>query len=114
MGGIFAGNTITKYLESDDKTYLKQYQKKWQDKFGKEFEKQRLARKILERVDNKTIDAVFDTITPEITDEISNKDDFDFHATSIVKLLGMRKSLNAAQNIMGAEIKRLLNYSSTR
>ena len=114
MGGFFAGNAITKYLESNEYSQLQQYQKNWRNRFGKEFEKQRLARKILERVDNKTIDAVFDTITPEITDEISNKDDFDFHATSIVKLLGMRKSLNAAQNIMGAEIKRLLNYSSTR
>ena len=114
MGGIFAGNAITKYLDSNDHTHLKQYQKNWHDKFGKEFEKQRLARKILERVDNKTIDTIFDTITPEITDEISNKDDFDFHTTAIVKLLGMRKSLNAAQNIMSAEIKRILNYSSTR
>ena len=114
MGGIFAGTAISKYLESDDQTQLKQYQKNWHDKFGKEFEKQRLARKILERVDNKTIDTIFNTITPEITDEISNKDDFDFHTTAIVKLLGMRKSLNAAQNIMSAEIKRILNYSSAR
>ena len=114
MGGIFAGNAITKYLESADQVQLKQYQKNWHDKFGKEFEKQRLARKILERVDNKTIDTIFNTITPEITDEISNKDDFDFHTTAIVKLLGMRKSLNAAQNIMSAEIKRILNYSSAR
>ena len=114
MGGIFAGNAITKYLESDDKAQLKQYQRNWHDKFGKEFEKQRLARKILERIDNKTIDSIFDTITPEITDEISNKDDFDFHASSIVKLLGMRKSLNAAQNIISAEIKHILNYSTTR
>ena len=114
MGGIFAGNAITKYLESADQVQLKQYQKNWHDKFGKEFEKQRLARKILERVDNKTIDTIFNTITPEITDEISNKDDFDFHTSAIVKLLGMRKSLNAAQNIMSAEIKRILNYSSAR
>ena len=114
MGGIFAGNAITKYLDSNDHTHLKQYQKNWHDKFGKEFEKQRLARKILERVDNKTINTIFNTITPEITDEISNKDDFDFHASSIVKLLGMRKSLNAAQNIISAEIKHILNYSTTR
>tara|TARA_Y100000590_G_C15673128_1_gene996996 strand:- start:725 stop:1879 length:1155 start_codon:yes stop_codon:yes gene_type:complete len=114
MGGIFAGNAITKYLESNDKEQLKQYQKNWYDRFGKEFEKQRLARKILERIDNKTIDSIFDTITPEITNEISNKDDFDFHASSIVKLLGMRKSLNAAQNIISAEIKHILNYSATR
>ena len=114
LGGLFAGNAIAEYLESNERSQLKKYQKNWRDKFGREFEKQSLARKILERVDNKTIDVVFDSITPEITNEISNKDDFDFHATSIVKLLGMRKSLNAAQNIMSAEIKRLLNYSTTR
>ena len=115
MAGILAGNAITKYLETNEYSQLKQYQKLWHDKFGKEFEKQRLARKILEKVDNKTVDMIFDTITPEITSEISNKDDFDFHATSIVKLLGMRTSLSAAQNIMSAEIKRLLaSYSHTK
>ena len=115
MGGLLAGNAITKYLETNEHSQLQQYQKFWHDKFGKEFEKQRLARKILEKVDNKTVDMVFDTITPEITSEISSKDDFDFHATSIVKLLGMRKSLSAAQNIMSAEIKRMLtSYSHTK
>ena len=115
MGGLLAGNAITKYLETNEHSQLQQYQKFWHDKFGKEFEKQRLARKILERVDNKTIDMIFDTITPEIISEISNKDDFDFHATSVVKLLGIRKSLSAAQNIMSAEIKRLLtSYSHTK
>ena len=115
MGGFLAGNAITKYLETNKHADLLQYQKFWHDKFGKEFEKQRLARKILEKVDNKTIDMIFDTITPEIISEISNKDDFDFHAISIVKLLGIRKSLSAAQNIMSAEIKRVLtSYSHTK
>ena len=115
MGGFLAGNAITKYLETNEHSDLLQYQKFWHDKFGKEFEKQRLARKILEKVDNKTIDMIFDTITPENISEISNKDDFDFHAISIVKLLGMRKSLSAAQNIMSAEIKRMLtSYSHTK
>ena len=112
MGGIFAGNAITKYLEKNEYSQLQQYQKSWHGKFGKEFEQQSLARKILQRVDNKTIDMVFDTITPETIHEISNKDDFDFHAISIVKLLGMRKSLKAAQNIMSAEIKHLLSNAS--
>ena len=115
MGGLVAGNAITEYLETDQYSKLLQYQKIWHDKFGKEFEKQRIARKILEKVNNKTIDMVFDAITPEIISDISNKDDFDFHATSIVKLLGMRKSLSAAQSIMSGEIKRLLmNYSHTK
>jgi hypothetical protein len=77
--------------------------------FGKEFEKQLLARKILSRVNNETIDKLFDMVTPDILSDISSKDDFDFHTASIVKLLGLRKSLSTAQNIMGAEIKRLLS-----
>jgi len=112
MGGILAGNAITKYLETNEYLQLQQYQRFWYDKFGKEFEKQRKARKILEKVDNKIIDMIFDRITPEIVSEISSKDDFDFHATSIVKLLGVRTSLSAAQNIMSAEIKRMLTSHS--
>ena len=109
MGGIMAGNAITKYLETNDLSQLQQYQKSWHNKFGKEFEKQLLARKILSRVNNETIDKLFDMVTPDILSDISSKDDFDFHAASIVKLLGLRKSLSTAQNIMGAEIKRLLS-----
>ncbi len=108
MGGIIAGNAITKYFETGMVSELEKYQKSWHKKFGKEFEKQRLARKILERIDNNVIDKIFDAITPKILSEISDKDDFDFHAISIVKLLGMQKSLNVTQNIMRAEIKRLL------
>ena len=108
MGGIMAGNAIAKYLETNDNSQLAQYQESWYSKFGKEFEKQQLARKVLQKIDNKTVDKIFDMITPEILSEISNKDDFDFHTASIIKLLGVRKSLSAAQNLVGSEIKRLL------
>ena len=108
MGGIMAGNAIAKYLETNDHFQLVRYQESWYSKFGKEFEKQQLARKILQKIDNKTVDKIFDMITPEILSEISSKDDFDFHTASIIKLLGVRKSLAAAQNLMGSEIKRLL------
>ena len=108
MGGIMAGNAIAKYLETNDNSQLAQYQESWYSKFGKEFEKQQLARKVLQKIDNKTVDKIFDMITPEILSEISNKDDFDFHTASIIKLLGVRKSLLAAQNLVGSEIKRLL------
>ena len=108
IGGIMAGQAVAKYLDTDKLFYLQQYKKSWDDKFGKEFEKQRISRKILERIDNKTIDSLFDTITPEMVDEISDKDDFDFHTSSIVKLLGIRKSLSTAQNIMSSELRRLL------
>jgi digeranylgeranylglycerophospholipid reductase len=109
MGGILAGEAISKFLESGNKKDLKEYQKRWNDKFGKEFEKQLLARKILERLDNETIDKLFNSITPEVLNEISAKDDFDFHTSSIIKLLGLKGSFKAAQIIMTGEMKNLLS-----
>jgi geranylgeranyl reductase family protein len=109
MGGIYAGQAISKFLETDDKIELEQYQKKWIERFGKEFEKQSLARKILERIDNKTINKLFESITPEIIKEISEKDDFDFHTSSIIKLLGIKGSIKTAQALLGGELKKLLS-----
>lgn len=109
MGGILSGRAISKFLDSEKLSVLEEYQKNWKEKFGKEFEKQLLARKILERIDNKTIDKLFETITPEIVKDISEKDDFDFHTGSLVKLLGLRKSLKVAQTILGGEIKNILS-----
>jgi len=109
MGGIFAGRAISKYLKSENKNDLDEYQKLWMKKFGKEFEKQLLARKILERLDNDAINKLFDSVTPEILKEISNKDDFDFHTSSIIKLLGVKGSFKAAQIILSNEMKNLLS-----
>ncbi|MFB5623553.1 MAG: NAD(P)/FAD-dependent oxidoreductase [Nitrosopumilus sp.] len=108
MGGIYAGQAISEFLKTNNRENLEEYQKKWTARFGKEFEKQVLARKILERIDNNTINKLFETITPEIINEISEKDDFDFHTGSIIKLLGLRGSIKTAQTLIGGEIKKLL------
>jgi len=109
MGGIYAGQAISKFLETDDEIKLEQYQKKWMERFGNEFEKQSFVRKILERIDNKTINKLFESITPEIIKEISEKDDFDFHTSSIIKLLGIKGSIKTTQALLEGELKKLLS-----
>ena len=108
MGGIYAGQAISKFLKTGDKKELEEYQKRWNKKFGKEFGKQVMARKVLERIDNKTISRLFASITPEILEEISEKDDFDFHTSSIMKLLGIKTSIKAAQTLIEGELKKIL------
>ena len=108
MGGVFAGQAISKFLKTNEMSHLQEYQKRWTERFGKEFDKQLLARKILERLDNQTINKLFESITPEITNEISEKDDFDFHTSSIIKLLGMKGSLKTAQTLISGEFKKIL------
>jgi geranylgeranyl reductase family protein len=109
VGGILAGRAISKFLQSGNSKDLEQYQKSWMEKFGKEFERQLFARRMLERLDNKTIDNLFSHITPDIMQEISESDDFDFHTSAIVKMLGLKGSLKVAQTVFGAEIKKLLS-----
>ena len=109
MGGIIAGNSIAKFLRTKKVSDLEEYQKIWTKKFGKEFEKQKIARTLLQRLDNNSIDKLFGQITPEIIKEISENDDFDFHTSSIVKMLGLKNSMSVAQTIIGGEIKKLLH-----
>ena len=109
MGGVFAGQAISKFLKTNEISHLQEYQKRWTERFGKEFDKQLLARKILERLDNQTINKLFESITPEIINEISEKDYFDFHTSSIIKLLGIKGSLKTAQTLISGEFKKILN-----
>ncbi|MGQ0771235.1 MAG: NAD(P)/FAD-dependent oxidoreductase [Nitrososphaerota archaeon] len=108
IGGIFAGKAISEFLETRKTDDLENYQKSWSEKFGKEFERQLFARKMLDRLDNKTIDKLFGAITPEMMEDVSN-DDFDFHTSAIVKMLGLKGSLKVAQTIFGSEIRKLLS-----
>ncbi len=108
MGGLLAGRAISKFLKSNNESDLEEYPKQWKKQFGDEFEKQIWARKLLERIDNSTINKLFDLVTPEIIKEISEKEDFDFHTSSIVKLLGIKGSVKTAQAIIGSELKKIL------
>jgi geranylgeranyl reductase family protein len=110
MAGIMAGKVVALTLKTNDSTKLINYEKIWRDKFGSEFEKQNMARKILSRIDNQTINKLFDSITPEIIKEISTKEDFDFHTSSIIKLLGIKGSFNAAQLLITGELKKLITH----
>jgi len=107
MGGVYAGQAISKFLKTNNRKDLDEYQKKWMGRFGSEFERQTLTRRILERIDNSTVNKLFESITPEIIDEISEKGDFDFHTSSIIRLLGIRNSIKTVQTLIGGELKKL-------
>ncbi|MDX1441825.1 MAG: NAD(P)/FAD-dependent oxidoreductase [Nitrosopumilaceae archaeon] len=109
MGGILAGKAISKFLRSSNPKDLEEYQIQWTKQFGDEFEKQLWARKILEKFDNDTINKLFGLVTQDILKEISEKEDFDFHTGSIIKLLGIKGSVKTAQTLISSQLKKILS-----
>ena len=108
LGGVLAGKFISRFLETGKETELQKYQQEWTAKFGREFQQMLLARSLLERLDNKSIDDLFDSITPIVLNEISKEGHFDFHTTSVAKILGIKGSMKAVQAILGNELRRFL------
>ena len=104
MGGMLAGRAISKFLSTGNRSDLEEYQKRWKAKFGKEFEVQLLARRISEKIDNKTINQLCRSITPEAAKKMEN-DNFDFHAGSLARLLGVKGTIRVVQSVIGEKLK---------
>ena len=114
MGGVLAGRAISEHLGEgsggahDVGVIGDSYRAAWHKRFGAEFEKQSIARRILERADNGAINDVIRRVSPEALREISAEDDFDFHVSGIIKLLGAAGTARAAGSMLGAELRRLI------
>ena len=110
FSGIIAGQAVSKFIKEDDSSTLGMYEQKWNDQFKNEFETISQARKIFERLDNRSIDKLFKAIqTSGILNEISLIGDFDFHSTSIFKILGVKKVLQIAGIVASNEAR---NFSA--
>ncbi len=109
MGGILAGRAISKSIQKNDERILYEYQRNWLDIFEAEFDKMLLARRILERIDNRTLDQIFESVSNSSLREVSLEGSFDFHTTSLAKILGSRNGLRIMKAILGNEIRRLLS-----
>ena len=108
MGGILAGRALAGFLATGRRGELARYQKEWAGRFGREFERQVLARDVLEGLDNKAVNALFGAVTPKVIGEISGNDDFDFHASSIARLLGARGTAKAIRAVAGNRLRGML------
>ena len=105
-GGMLAGRAVSKYLDTGEAADL-DYRPAWMGIFGREFEAQRAARRILERLDNGAIDGMIESIRPQDV-RAASVGDFDFHAGSILSLLGVRGAAKMAGAITASEMRRLL------
>lgn len=111
MGGIIAGRTIAQHLVGDMPDVGKVgtlYRKRWLERFGREFKMQIMARKILARADNEAITGMIKSAPKHTAEAISKDEDFDFHASALVRLLGATGTARMAQNVIASEMRNLV------
>jgi digeranylgeranylglycerophospholipid reductase len=107
LAGILAGKAISKAIESKNDNCLKDYPMSWTRIFGKEFRNMVLFRKLLERLDNKALDLIFSNIRSSDIDRVSESGEFDFHAISVRKIMGIT-GLKIFKTMIDNEARRLL------
>ena len=105
-GGLLAGRAVSRYMETGDARRL-DYKPAWMGVFGREFEAQKAARRVLERLDNAAIDGIISSVKPPDA-RAAGRGDFDFHAGSILTLLGIRGAARVAGAVTASEVRRLL------
>lgn len=66
-----------------------------------------LFRKLLERLDNKALDLIFSNIRSSDIDRVSESGEFDFHAISVRKIMGIT-GLKIFKTMIDNEARRLL------
>ncbi len=109
-GGILAGRAIASHLESGIPESL-DYGKAWRTKFGAEFRLQSKGRKILEMLDNTAISRIISSIRPGKL-PLSGSD-FDFHAGTLLNVLGIKGTIEVAGTLAASEIRRILGMTHT-
>lgn len=98
MGGVLAGRAVAAGNPGA-------YEDEWRKMFGSEFAKQLSARHVLEKMSNRTVERAFSAVRPEALLRMSESGDFDFHAASLVSLLGVRGSLGTAASAISDRLR---------
>jgi len=107
-GGSVAADWLARALGGGDQSLLDGYQSEWESRYGKEMLSMKRLRRLFEQLSNKQLDSLVGVISaPKIAERLS-RSDFDFHASGLVRALGVRGVVQLAKIGATAEAKALL------
>lgn len=107
-GAVSAARWVSQALEKDDPDVLLGYQKEWEADFLKEMKDMLRLRKVFEHLSSREADSLIEIVSaPKVLSELS-RSDFDFHATSLLRVMGVRGMMKLARVVASAEARALL------
>ncbi|MGQ9782108.1 MAG: NAD(P)/FAD-dependent oxidoreductase [Nitrososphaeria archaeon] len=112
-GGIYFGGFASmlaseafKAKNGDHDTFIEeQYEKKWFSRFKREIEYMKVARSYYEKMTNNNIEKLFTIAKETYSSQVDLEVDYDFHMSSLVKILGLKTFLSIAMTVFGKSIK---------
>jgi flavin-dependent dehydrogenase len=110
-GAVMAAHWVSESLRLDDPRLLSNYQRDWNARFLPEMKTMRRLRRVFERLSNPDLDALVATIANSRIALRLSKTDFDFHASALLRVLGIEDLLRIAGAVASAEVRSLLTQS---
>ena len=107
-GAVIAARWVSESLRLQDKSQLANYQRDWESRFLKEMNTMLRLRGVFGRLSNADLDDLVKSIaTPRVVLRLSQTD-FDFHASALLGVLGIRGLLHIARTIASSEVRSLV------
>ena len=107
-GAVMAAHWMGESLKSGDPSVLANYQRDWEARFLREMRTMMRLRGVYGRLSNLDLDNLIKSVaTPQVVLKLSQTD-FDFHASSLLGVLGIHGLLQIARTIASSEVRSLL------
>ena len=108
-GAVMAAHWVSEAVRTGDASQLQNYQQEWESRFLKETKAMLRLRSVFGKLTNRDIDSLVSMIaTPRVITKLSQTD-FDFHASALLGVLGLKGLLRVAGVVASSEIRSLLS-----
>ena len=106
--GVIAGRWVSESILLKDASLLVNYQRDWEGRFGKEFRAMKRLRRLFESLTNDDLEKIVAKLSsPRVAERLASTD-FDFHASGLLAVLGVRGVLGLASLLISVEAKQAL------
>jgi digeranylgeranylglycerophospholipid reductase len=110
--GMMAGKWVADSVTFKDPALVLRYEQDWNEQYGKEYRLMKRLRHVYESLSNDDVEKVVSTLSDEKVASKLASTSFDYHASAIISVLGMRGLLRLASVLVSAEAKRTISSLS--
>ncbi len=107
-GAVIAARWLSDAVRLSDPSQLRKYQPDWESRFLKEMKAMLRLRGAFEHLTNRDLDSIIAAVSSPKVQRRLSESDFDFHATSLMKALGVAGLARTFGVVVASEVRSML------